>query len=224
MLNYNQTMERIKIISGNIKTLEAKTDNYTHKDLCRSLFQNGKTKELEQAKADFLKNTEAKQTLKRYLTAYKSNAEKLYILENIQTVIDIFNKYSGKKCGEKTKEKIILEAKDNGISMYFSRKTIVFCMGLYGYDRIEVYTRYIDGVEQTITDNENKINVLDASMFHLPEWECIIDDVEAYTEQKQAEFLRLKAMYEELENATREYNKNCPFKPQYIRDGIFYMD
>ena len=224
MLNYNQTMERIKIISGNIKTLEAKTDFYAHKDLCRSLLKGGKTEELKQVEADFLKDTQTEATLKRYLAVYKSNSEKLYILENIQTVINIFNKYSGKKCGEKTKEKIKAEAKEHNISMYFTDDEITFYMGLYGYDRITLYTRYIDGIKQTITDNDNKINTLDITIFHLPEADAIIDDVEAYTEAKEAEFLKLKESYKALEDAISVYNKNCPFKHQYIRDGVCYMD
>jgi hypothetical protein len=224
MLTYIETMKKINAISGELKALKDKTDFYNHKDLCRSLFQNGKTEELKQIAADYKQNAEKEQTLKRYLTVYKSNAEKLYILENMQTIIDIFNKYQGKKCGEKTKDKIKAEAKENNISMYFSDGIITFFMGLYGYDRIEVYTKYIDGKKQTITDNDNKINCLDLNMFHLPTHEQIIDDVEAYTEQKEAEFLKLKQLYQALEEATKEYNKNCPFKSQYIRDGVLYMD
>ena len=108
--------------------------------------------------------------------------------------------------------------------MYFVDDEITFFMGLHGYDRIALFTRYIDGKKQTITDNENKINVLTKDMFHLPEWETIINDVEAYTEEKEAEFLRLKEKYRELEEAITQYNKNCPFKHQYIRDGVSYMD
>jgi hypothetical protein len=224
MLNYNQTIEKINTIGGELKKLKEKTDHFAHRDNTRSLFQNGKIEELKQAEAEFLTNTQKEQTLQRYLTVYKSNAEKLYKLENIQTIIDIFNRYSGKKCGEKTKEKIRTEAKENNINMYFVNDEITFYMGLYGHDRITLFTRYIDGKKQTITDNENRINVLTKDMFHLPEWETIIDDVEAYTEEKEAEFLRLKEKYKELEEAITQYNKNCPFKHQYIRDGVSYMD
>ena len=224
MLSYNQTIEKIKGITEELKTLETKTDIYSHREKLREYKNAGQVEKIKKAEADFLKDAEKEQTLKRYLKVYRSNAEKLYILENIQTVIDIFNKYSGKKCGEKTKEKIKAEAQENGVNMYFTHSTIVFCMGLYGYDRKEVYTRYIDGKEQTIIDMENKINELTKNMFHLPDTESIINDVEGYTEQKQAEFLKLKQMYEALEEATTQYNKNCPFKHQYIRDGVLYMD
>lgn len=224
MLNYIQTIEKINGIKTELKALETKTDIFKHREYTKELYKNGKIEELEKAEADFLKHTEKEQTLKRYLTVYKSNAEKLYILENIQTIIDIFNKYSGKKCGEKTKEKIKAEAKENNISMYFSDDEITFYMGLYGYDRITLFTRYIDGVKQTITDNENKINTLDKSMFHLPEVEAIIENVEVYTEEKEADFLRLKEMYNALDEAIKQYNNNCPFKHQYIREGIYYID
>ena len=224
MLNYNQTMERINTISGELKSLEEKTNIFKHRDLCNKLYKEGKIEELKQIEADYKQNAEKEQTLKRYLTVYKSNSEKLYILENMQTIIDIFNKYQGKKLGEKTKEKIRAEAKENNISMYFSDDEITFCMGLYGHNTIIVYTKYIDGAKQTITDKENKINCIDLNMFHLPTYEQIIDNVEAYTEQKEAEFLKLKELYQALEEATKEYNKNCPFKSQYIRDGVLYMD
>lgn len=145
MLNYNQTIEKINTISGELKKLKEKTDHYTHKDTCRSLFQNGKIEELKQIESNYKKDVEKEQTLKRYLTVYRSNAEKLYKLENIQTIIDIFNKYSGKKCGEKTKEKIRTEAKENNINMYFVDDEITFYMGLYGHDRITLFTRYMEG-------------------------------------------------------------------------------
>lgn len=224
MLSYNQTIEKIKGITEEIKALETKTNIYKHRKILREYHKNGNTEAIKKAEADFLKDAEKEQNLKQCLTVYKSNAENLYILENIQKVIEIFNNYKGKKCGEKTKEKIKAEAKENGINMYFTHNTIVFCMGLYGYDRKEVYTKYIDGKEQTITDAENKINELSKNMFHLPDAESIIDDVEAYTEQKKAEFLKLKSMYVALEEATKQYNNNCPFKHQYIREGIFYID
>ena len=224
MLNYNQTMEKINTISGELKALETKADAFNYRDTCKNLYQNGKFEELKQAEAEYLTNTQKEQKLKRYLKAYRSNAEKLYILENIQTIIDIFNKYSGKKCGEKTKEKIRAEAKENNISMYFSDDAITFYMGLYGYNTTTIYTRYIDGLKQTITDNENKINILNANMFHLPALDSIIDNVEAYTEEKEAEFLKLKELYKALDEAITEYNKNNPFKHQYIRDGVSWMD
>lgn len=224
MLNYNQTMEKLKNISAELQALKTKTDTFSHREKLREYKNAGQIEKIKKAEADFLKDAKKEQSLKQCLTVYKSNAEKLYILENIQTIIDIFNKYSGKKCGEKTKEKIRTEAKENGINMYFTHNTIVFCMGLYGYDRKEVYTKYIDGKEQTITDAENKINELSKNMFHLPDAESIINDVEGYTEQKQAEFLKLKSMYEALEEATKQYNNNCPFKHQYIKEGIFYID
>lgn len=224
MLNYNQTMEKLKNISAELQALKTKTDTFSHREKLREYKNAGQIEEIKKAEADFLKDAEKEQNLKQCLTVYKSNAEKLYILENIQKVIEIFNNYKGKKCGEKTKEKIKAEAKENGINMYFTHNTIVFCMGLYGYDRKEVYTKYIDGKEQTITDAENKINELSKNMFHLPDADLIIDDVEGYAEQKKAEFLRLKEMYNALDEAVKQYNKNCPFKHQYIRDGVLYMD
>lgn len=224
MLTYNQTMEKIKNISAELQALKTKTDTFSHREKLREYKNAGQIEKIKKAEADFLKDAEKEQSLKQCLTVYKSNAEKLYILENIQKVIEIFNNYKGKKCGEKTKEKIKAEAKENGINMYFTHNTIIFCMGLYGYDRKEVYTKYIDGKEQVITDAENKINELSKNMFHLPDAESIIDNVEVYTEQKKAEFLKLKQMYETLEEATKQYNHNNPFKHQYVGEGIYYID
>ena len=224
MLNYNQTIEKMDGIRAELKAIEGVTDWYKHRELLKKYYEAGNKEVIKTAEAEYTEKANREQELKRFLTVYKSNAEKLYILENIQMVIDIFNKYSGKKCGEKTKEKIKAEAKENGCAMYFSDDTIIFYMGLYGYDRIEVHTRYIEGEKQTITDNENKIRELSDDMFHLPDADAIIDNVEEYTKQKEAEFLNLVELYKALEEATSKYNKNCPFKYQTIRDGIYRME
>lgn len=224
MTTYIKTLEKIAEINAELKELKIKTDLFAHRDHTHGLYTEGKTEELKQVEAEFVANAERENTLKRHLTVYKSNAEKLYILENMPKVIDILNKYEGKKCGEKTKDKIRAEAKESGCNMYFTDDSIVFYFGLSGYYTKTVYTKYIDGKNQTITDEENKINKLHANMFHVPDYAEVVENVEQYAEQKSAEFLKLKNMYKELEEAINEYNKNCPFKHQYIRDGILYMD
>ena len=224
MLNYNQTVVKLKEISDKIKSLEDKTDAFEYKDSLKSFFEEGKTEEMERVKLEYAKNNDLKQVLRRCQIVYRSNSEKLYVLENIQTVIDVFNKYVGKKCGEKTRQKIVDEVRENGVGMYFNDTCIMFYTGLCGYNRTEVHTKYIDGERYMITDNDNKINELSLNMFNLPDEASVIDDVEQYVREKEAEFERLKAMYKELEEAVSNYNKNCPFRYQYIRDGISWMD
>lgn len=224
MTTYIETLEKIAGINAEINALKAKTDLFAHRDHTHRLYTEGKTEELRQVEAEFVANAERENTLKRHLTVYKSNAEKLYILENMPKVIDILNKYEGKKCGEKTKDKIRAEAKEAECNMYFRDDSIVFYFGLSGYDTKTVYTKYIDGKQQTITDGENKINKIHVDMFHMPKAENVIEDVESYTQQKEAEFLNIKKMYADLEDAVKAYNENCPFKYQHVRDGVLYMD
>ena len=51
MLNYNQTMERINIISGDLKTLKAKTDIYTHREKLRKYKNAGRIEAIKEAEA-----------------------------------------------------------------------------------------------------------------------------------------------------------------------------
>ena len=226
MLSYNQTIEKIKGITEEIKALETKTDIYKHREILREYHKNGNTEAIKKAEADFLKDAEKKQTLKHYLKVYNFNVEKLFILENMQIIIDIFNGFKGKKCGEKTREKIRAEVKEKcGCGLGFDDRSIrIFLYDFSIYKNLYIYTKYIDGKSLYILDNDNKIIELSKDMFLLPDAEIIINDIEGYAEQKQAEFLKLKQMYNALEEATKQYNHNCPFKHQYIREGIYYID
>lgn len=205
MLNYEQTMEKIQEIRNELKAIEAKRT-------C-----------LKCSSPEFDEVVGKEQTLRRYLTIYRSNAEKLFIIENLQTAIDIINKYSGKRCGEKTKDKIITEAQERGLRIYFIHDEIIFYRGM-GCNSTSVYTGCVNGVKQLITDTNNKINVLSTDMFSVPAVESIIDNVEEYTQNKEAEFTKIKEMYKALEDAVSAYNRDCPFHDQNIRSGIYYMD
>lgn len=192
MLNYNQMIKKIIEIRTEVKKLSERTDY------------------------------EQKSRLLRHLKVYAANAEKLYILENMPRVIEIMNKYAGKKCGEKTNLKIQEEIKAAGIIMYFTFDTITFCPSSGEY--YTVYTRYIDGIKQTITDDENKINRLSAEMFHLPERESVIKNVESFVARKEREFIKLKEKYNALEKACQDYNEDNPLEHIDIRKGIYWMD
>lgn len=205
MMNYEQTMEKIQETRNELRATEAKRANLSH------------------SSSEFETLARKEQTLRRYLTIYQSNAKKLYIIENLQTVIDIINKYSGKRCGEKTKDKIVAEAHERGIRMYFIDDEIMFYRRM-GCPETVVQTRYIDGVKQTITDSYNKINTISADMFSVPSVDSIINNVEEYVQNKEAEFAKIKEMYKALEDAVSDYNRDCPFRSQCIGYGIHYMD
>lgn len=224
MLTYTQEMEKRKIAADKLKKVSEEIKELSNKPVAKSLFQNNELEKLREREEKLKQLYIQEQTLKRYLTVAKSNCKKLYALENIQAVIDIFNKYSGRRCGEKTKENIRKEAQENGMNIYFTDDEIVFCTGLYGYDRIPVFTKYVNGIKYTITDNNNKINILDKDCFKLPDPNTIIEDIEIYVRTKEIEFFKLQQMYKELEEKIKEYNENNPFNHQSIKDGIFYMD
>ena len=54
MLSYNQTIEKIKGITEEIKALETKTDIYKHREILREYHKNGNTEAIKKAEADFL--------------------------------------------------------------------------------------------------------------------------------------------------------------------------
>lgn len=228
MLNYLETIEKIKNIKGELIHLEEKTNHYNYRSTLKTLYENEKMEEIKTLEAEFDKNVKRLENLKCHLKVYQANAEKLFILENINKIFEIVNTYQGKKCGVKTLEKIresVSEACNCGITLDNSSGITLYNRNTYLVNStINVYCKYINGENQKIFNDENKINRLEAENFHLPDINTIIDDVEEYTEQKTAEFLQLKELYQALQEATEKYNKNNPFKHQYIRDGITWMN
>lgn len=221
MLNYNQTIEKMKEIKKEIAT--TKKTAKAQEDKLREISINfTETREKERIKKYNKKHQETREKvrlLQLYLQVYEQNARKIFILENIDTIIDIINRYKGKKCGPKTEEKICSEIHNKTNANAGIDEMCIYFYGIViTYKRLDIYTKC------GIIDDSNVIQEMTKEMFWLPDKAEIIDNVEEYTEQKKKEFAELKARYDKLDVDIDKYNENNPFKQQNIREGINYID
>lgn len=186
------------------------------------------TKEKERIKKyhkKYQETCEKKQLLQLYLKVYNQNAEKLIVLENIDTIIDIINQYKGKKHGPKTKDKICLEIRNKiNIGAIIDKTHIhIYNIGTTS-GCLDIYTKYGKKNYYKIIDGNNVIQEMAKEMFDLPDKSEIIENVEEYTEQKKKEFAELKSKYDKLCEEISKYIENNPFEHQNIRKGINYMN
>lgn len=223
MLNYNQTIEKIKEIKAQIEKGKEIINNQRN-ELRKLSFDKSKIEKRRKDNEKYKKACENLTALRLYLKVYNQNAEKLFALENINTVIDIINQYKGKKCGPKTYEKLQSEIQNKtGNAISISNTNILLYEGA-GCREICLYTKYENGESHKIIDCNNVIQEINKDMFNLPDKSEIIENVEEYTEQKRKEFAELQARYDKLYEDISKYNANNPFKYQNIREGIRYID
>lgn len=144
MLNYNQTIEKIKEINTQIAV--AKETAKAQKDKLREMsIDFTETREKERIKKynkKYQETCEKGQLLQLYLKVYNQNAEKLFILENIDTIIDIINRYKGKRCGTKTEEKICSEIRNKTNIYAIIDKTHIYIYSIGTMlGHLDIYTK-----------------------------------------------------------------------------------
>lgn len=137
--------------------------------------------------------------------------------EYLPRILEVLKKYAGKKYGEKTKEKIYQEMKDNlHIGFWIDRRYNTFdylqfyLLNDKGYKTynmpdfcIGTNGKYPDNMKLNIS-TENRICVYPAEDYYLTEARCYIEDpaehaekiLEAQTKVKQAEEAYIKALSE----------------------------
>ena len=142
------------------------------------------------------------------------NAKRAFFAENIGKICEIWNSYAGKKYGEKTAEKIRDELSTaTGAGVWISRK--------YNETQINIYLQRANGCailpnneteinayikDYTPTDDENKINPIDAGAGVLYWCGSYVDDVAEHIRKFYEAREALKGAEENAKKAREVYN------------------
>lgn len=150
----------------------------------------------------------------------RHNAKVAFFAEYLPKVLEIYNKYAGKRVGEKTKEKIrteIHELLDGlNVNVYINNDGVNYSILNSKWDAL--YFRYDSEYKKRLGmwNDEGKLNKLDVSMFN-PKNITYIDNSEEYIAAKKAQAEKIKELSNELEKARNIYNEN-------LCEGINRMD
>lgn len=165
-----------------------------------------KEQEIVQASAD----NQYKETYKHYLV----NNAKVSLFEEIKNdIVDIYNKYSGKKYGEKTKEKIrneILEKTQCWIGLdgayCDSRKWFMEIIPKHKYFKFG-YQFGFKVYYENFVDENNVIQKIDLQKFKQSTVYPYVDDIKARIEQLLTIQEEARKLQELLDEKMDEYNK-----------------
>lgn len=165
---------------------------------------------LTEASAEEKRNEESK--IKIAILA--QNAKRAFFAENIGKICDVWNKYAGKKYGEKTAEKIRDELKTaTGAGVWICNK--------YNETQITIYLQRANGCEvlpnneteinayikgYNPTDDENKIKPLDAGAVVLYWCGAYVDDIDEHVRKFYEAREALKTAEENAKKAREVYN------------------
>lgn len=165
---------------------------------------------IAKASAEERKNEESKIKI----AILTQNAKRAFFAENIGTICEIWNRYAGKKYGEKTAEKIELELRTStGAGVYIKR--------YYEETKINIYLTRANGCaalpnseteinayikDYTPTDDENKIKPLDAGAVVLYWCGAYVDDVAEHIRKFYEAREALKVAEENAKQAREVYN------------------
>lgn len=141
----------------------------------------------------------------------RHNAKVVFFEEYLPKVLDAYNKYAGKRVGEKTKEKIrteIYELFDGlNVNVYINNDGVNYSILNSKWDIL--YFRYDTENKKRLGmwNEEGKLNKLDVSMLN-PKDIKYIDNSEEYIAAKKAQADKIRELSNELENARNIYNEN----------------
>ena len=146
------------------------------------------------------------------------NAKCTFIAEYIQPILDIYNKYAGKRIGNKTRDKIRDATnellKDVPAHVYIDTDGINYSVLNINWERI--WFKYENGKRYTFYDSDGKMNKLEMSMFHDVDMKYI-EDTEKYIAMKTEQADKIKELSILLEKARKEYSDN-------LCDGFATLD
>ena len=209
MKNYRELIEECR----NLGTEDAWDRRNRH----RKMFDEaGKDKEklLEVAKLCDAED-KAEQEKEVYRKALRHNIEVAFITEMLPKICGVYQKYAGKRIGEKTEKKIRDEIKetindDNNsyVSLYNNSLTIWAF-----HERVCLYFgRYDDPAapygksSYKAYNDEGKLNKLTPEMFVYHK--KYIEDIPAYIEEKKALAEKLAELSKEIEKVREQYDDN----------------
>lgn len=139
------------------------------------------------------------------------NAKVAFFVEYLPKVLDVYNKYAGKRVGEKTKEKIRTEIRELldglNVNVYINNDGVNYSVLNSTWDIL--YFRYDTEYKKRLGmwNDEAKLNKFDVSMFN-PKNITYIDNSEEYIAAKKAQAEKIRELSIELENVRNVYNEN----------------
>ena len=210
MKNYKELIEECR----NLGTTE---DAWDRRNRHRKMFDEaGKDKEklLEVAKLCDAED-KAEQEKEIYKKALRHNIEVAFITEMLPKICGVYQKYAGKRIGDKTKKKIrneIREAINDPDNGYVSLDNVT--MTIYAFHKqIYLYFGSYDDPAATYGKScykaynaEGKLNSISPEMFSYNK--KYIEDIPAYIEEKKALAEKLAELSKEIEKVREQYDDN----------------
>lgn len=141
----------------------------------------------------------------------KDNAAQAFFVENIETICNIWNKYAGKPCGEKTAEKIRKELFETlGVRIWASNKYSDACITCYfdagaPFRSLEFCTKRPNGEVVPALIN-NKIQPLSPEVFRVYNCGAYVDDVAAHVQAIREAHDKAQAAEAAFTDAVSIYN------------------
>lgn len=215
MKNYKEIIEEMQSITN--------TESwYKRRERYKAMYDKAKTEEeiCTIAKQENEEENKIKQS-DIYREVLKHNLEVAYITELLPIVCEVYQKYAGKRIGEKTNKKIWDEIHNTtGESVYCD----IDGMRFYPYDcgTVTLYFGMYDDPaarygksNYKMYDSEGKLNKLTPDMFIYHKQ--YIDNIPAYIEKKRELADKIKELCNQLEEARTEFDENLPY-------GLYRLD
>lgn len=246
------TLALLQEISGIITNLseeEKKLDNKLNEIICsqpfaidnaneimQKILQKKAAKNLEEyqkTEAEYVKVLQEKEQFEMYQNCLISIYDRYRIEETVSALAEIFQKYAGKRVGEKTKAKISAELAEKANSNFYFLDYSSDGLSLYIYRNLPKTNKYIDNslryhvylrttnengnnITYTIFDTDGKLKKITKENFNLCEYK-VPENLVEYVENKQKQVDKINSIRKQLEQACNEYNGNNLFEMKYIR-------
>ena len=141
----------------------------------------------------------------------QSNAVIAFKFQVFPKILEILNKYEGKRIGDKTNKKIQNEIwRITGCHVIFNQmRNIDIWTGYYNLPdyRLTLYSVYgeTNFIEE---DGKLKLKKLDTKMYIMPKEEEYIEDIEEYINRKMKEVAEINEKLKELRDMVTAYNED----------------
>ena len=160
----------------------------------------------------------------------RDNARQALVKEVLPAIVDIWNKYAGKRYGERTKEKIINACKEAvNCSIYIDRHSTsddLHIVPLNSQGFSGTYWRYDDFILYFMLDGkcasllvDNVIQQINVDDFKLSNCSPYVDNVRERAELLLESFKYVQEMHKKFESACNDINKLLPSGIERMRAG-----
>lgn len=219
MKKFNELVEERNLISSNLQQINNKIEEKQKEfeaELDKHKNLTPKERRLEFLNNEIIKNIDTeiakleleKDKLETFLKYSKHNMYISISCSNIDKIIEIINKYEGKRAGEKTSEKLRNELNkiEEDLRFYIDeRKIEIVHDKFFTYsNKIVIYTKF----DSPIIDNDNKYCKIENESLQICD-DVFIENFEEFYNQSQNELKEIENLEKELREKTKLYNEKC---------------